>query len=180
MIANFNVAVDPGSSSFMSRVVATAQGDHAAAIVIEMNTPGGLLSDMTDIVTSIQNANASGIPTYTFIVPNGLGASAGSYIAMATNKILMGPGSEIGPSTPIVVGGTALEQNHTQAAMLSYLQSLAADWGRNQTAVYYMVQTNLAFSADDAVTNHVADGEASSLSDALNQLRPIGAPTSNT
>ena len=176
VIANFNVDVDPGSSAFMSRVVATAQGDHAAAIVIEMNTPGGLLSDMTDIVTSIQNANASGIPTYTFIVPNGLGASAGSYIAMATNKILMGPGSEIGPSTPIVVGGTDLEQNHTQAAMLSYLQSLAADWGRNQTAVYYMVQTNLAFSADGAVANHVADGEANSLSDALNQLGLSGNP----
>jgi membrane-bound serine protease (ClpP class) len=170
IIANFNVPVDAGSSAFMSRVVGTAQSQKAAAIVIEMNTPGGSLSDMLSIISSITAANASGIPTYTFIVPNGLGASAGSYIAMATNKILMGPGSEIGPSTPIVVGGTALEQNHTQAAMLEELTSLAQDWGRNTTAAYNMVQSDQAFSASDAVAFHVADGTANSLSDALSQL----------
>ena len=84
-------------------------------------------------------------------MPNGLGASAGSYIAMATNRILMAPGSIIGPSTPYVIGGTALEQNHTQAAMLSLLTSLAENWGRNTTAVYDMVQSNQAFSAKEAV-----------------------------
>ena len=108
IIANFNFPVDPGSSTFMARVVSTAQGDHAAAIVIEMNTPGGFVSDMQSIVNSIKAANSTGIPTYTFIVPDGFGASAGSYIAMASNRILMAPGSAIGPSTPIVVGGTAL------------------------------------------------------------------------
>ena len=154
----------------MSRVVSTAQSQHAAAIIIEMNTPGGLLSDMVSIVGSITTANQSGIPTYTFIVPNGLGASAGSYIAMATNKILMAPGSEIGPSTPIVVGGSALEQNHTQAAMLDYMTSLAERWGRNTTAIYDMVQYDQAFSANEAVAVHVADGTADSFSAALTQL----------
>lgn len=176
VIADFSVPVDPGSATFMSRVVATAQSQNAAAIVIQMNTPGGSLSNMLSIVSSITTANQSGIPTYTFIVPNGLGASAGSYIAMATNRILMAPGSEIGPSTPIVVGGTELEQNHTQAAMLDYLTSLAENWGRNTTAVFYMVQSDQAFSANEAVAVHVADGTASSLSDALNQLGLSGNP----
>jgi membrane-bound serine protease (ClpP class) len=170
VIANFDVPVDPGSAAFFSRVIATAQSDKAAAIVIEMNTPGGSLSDMLSIVNGITDANQSGIPTYTFIVPNGLGASAGSYIAMATNKIIMAPGSEIGPSTPIVVGGTELEQNHTQAAMLNYLTSLAENWGRNTTAVLYMVQSNQAFTANQAVSVHVADGISNSLPDALKQL----------
>ena len=160
----------------MSRVVATAQSQNAAAIVIEMNTPGGSLSDMLSIISSITAANQSGIPTYTFIVPNGLGASAGSYIAMATNKILMAPGSIIGPSTPYIIGGTDLEQNHTQAAMLSLLTSLAENWGRNTTAVYDMVQSNQAFSANQAIAIHVADGSANSLSDALNQLGLSGNP----
>jgi membrane-bound serine protease (ClpP class) len=176
VIADFNVQVDPGSAAFMSRVVSTAQSQNAAAIVIEMNTPGGSLNDMLSIISSITAANQSGIPTYTFIVPNGLGASAGSYIAMATNKILMAPGSIIGPSTPYIIGGTALEQNHTQAAMLSLLTSLAEDWGRNTTAVYDMVQSNQAFTANQAVAIHVADGLANSLSDALNQLGLSGNP----
>jgi membrane-bound serine protease (ClpP class) len=170
IIAQFNVPVDPGSAAFMTRVVSTAQSQHAVAIIIEMNTPGGLLSDMINIVSSITIANQSGIPTYTFIVPNGLGASAGSYIAMATNQIIMAPGSEIGPSTPIVVGGSELQQNHTQAAMLDYMISLAENWNRNTTAVYGMVQSNQAFSANEAITIHVADSTAASLTDALNQL----------
>ena len=125
VIADFNVQVDPGSVAFMSRVVSTAQSQNAAAIVVELNTPGGNLNDMLSIISSITAGNQSGIPIYTFIVPNGLGASAGSYIAMATNRILLAPGSIIGPSTPYIIGGTALEQNHTQAAMLSLLTSLA-------------------------------------------------------
>ena len=167
IVANFNVPVDPGSSTFMARVVSTAQSQNAFAIVIEMNTPGGYLSDMLDIINSITDANASGIPTYTFIERNGLGASAGSYIAMATNNILMGSGAEIGPSTPIVVGGTALEQNHTEDAMIELMESLATDWGRNVTAVYNMVYADQAFSTSQAVAYHVVDGTATSLSDAL-------------
>jgi membrane-bound serine protease (ClpP class) len=170
VIADFNLPVDAGSATFISRVVSAAQSDNAVAIVIELNTPGGSLSDMLSIIYSISSANQSGIPTYTYIVPNGLGASAGSYIAMATNKILMAPGSIIGPSTPYIIGGSALEQNHTQAAMLSLLISLAENWGRNTTAVYGMVQSNQAFSANQAVAVHVVDGRASSLADALNQL----------
>lgn len=169
IIANFNVDVDPGGSTFMARVVSTAQGDHAAAIVIEMNTPGGLLSDMVNIISSITAANASGIPTYTYIVPNGLGASAGSYIAMATNSILMGPGAEIGPSTPIVVGGTALEQNHTEDAMIDLMESLATDWGRNVTAVFNMVYADQAFTTNQAIAYHVVEGSADSLSAAISQ-----------
>jgi membrane-bound serine protease (ClpP class) len=139
-----------------------------------MNTPGGLLNDMVSIVTSIGNSIQSGIPVYAYIVPNGLGASAGSYIAMACNRIFMGSGSVIGPSTPIVVGGTDLEQNHTQAAMLQLMVSLAQKWGRNATAAYDMVQRDQAFSAVQAVDYHVADGLANSLGEVMANLDLTG------
>ncbi|HYB93305.1 MAG TPA: nodulation protein NfeD [archaeon] len=175
VIVNFNVPVDPGSSSFVSSAVRYAIANGASAIVIEMNTPGGLLSDMLSIINSITVANQSGIPTYTFVISNGLAASAGSYIAMASNKIFMAPGSAIGPSTPIVVGGTSLEQNHTQAAMLSEMVSLSDKWGRNSTAAYNMVQSDVAFTESEAVAYHVVDGSASSLSDVLTKLGLSGA-----
>src|SRR6266849_7414777 len=98
VVVDFNVPVDPGSSSLMAGALAMAKSSNAQAIVIQMNTPGGLLSDMTAIISLIGQANQSGIPTYTYVPPNALAASAGSYIAMASNRILMGPGSEIGPS----------------------------------------------------------------------------------
>ena len=174
IIAQFDVPVDAGSSQFMKSVVQRAINQKASAIVINMNTPGGLLSDMISIVSSITDANQSGIPTYTYVVPNGLAASAGSYIAMACNKIYMGPGCEIGPSTPIVVGGTALEQNHTESAMLKLLVGLAEKWGRNTTAAYQMVKVDLAFSTAEALKYHVIDGSASSLDEALNDLGLTG------
>jgi membrane-bound serine protease (ClpP class) len=176
VIVNFNVPVDPGSSGFVDNAVSYAIGPpRASAIIIEMNTPGGLLSDMLSIINSVTRANQSGIPTYTFVVPNGLAASAGSYIAMATNKIFMANGTEIGPSTPVVVGGTALEQNHTQAAMLNEMISLADEWGRNTTAATDMVQNDEAFTASQAIAYHIADGSATSLSEVITDLGLSGA-----
>lgn len=170
VVVNFDVPVDPGSSTLMADAVATAKSTGAPAIVIEMNTPGGYISDMLDIVASIQQANQSGIPTYTYVPPDALAASAGSYIAMASNKILMGPGSEIGPSTPIVEGGTALDQNHTEDAMLSLMVSLAETWGRNTTAAQAMVVSDAAYSAADAYQYHLTEGDASTLQGALSQF----------
>ncbi len=169
-VLNFDVGVDPGSSGFVQGAVNNAISQNASAIVFQMNTPGGLLSDMISIVNAITQANQSGIPAYTFVVPNGLAASAGSYIAMATNRIFMGGGSVIGPSTPIVVGGTELEQNHTQAAMLQYMVSLAHTWGRNESAVYDMVQGDQAFTAGQALQFHVIDGISNSLDDVLSRV----------
>jgi membrane-bound serine protease (ClpP class) len=170
IVASFTVPVDPGSSIFMNRVADYAVSQGASAVIIEMNTPGGLLTDMVSIISSVTKINQAGIPTYTYVVPNGLAASAGSYIAMATDKILMGSGSTIGPSTPIVVGGTALEQNHTQAAMLSLMTSLAQKAGRNSTAAYNMVQGDQAFTASEAYQYNLIDGVANSLDEAIGKL----------
>ena len=176
VIVNFDVPVDPGSSGFVSRAISYAIQQHASAIVFEMNTPGGLLSDMQSIIDSINDSQQSGIPCYTFVVPDGWAASAGSYIAMATNKIFMAPGSAIGSSTPIVVGGTDLEQNHTETFMLNYMEGLATEWGRNITAAQNMVLQDEAFSWTEALDNHVADGSASSLNEVLSDVGLTGAP----
>jgi membrane-bound serine protease (ClpP class) len=175
-VVNFNVGVDPGSAAMMSRAVSTAVSQDASAILIVMNTPGGLLQSMLSIVDSISSANQSGVPTYTYVPPNDLAASAGSYIAMASNKILMGHGSEIGPSTPIVEGGTPLEQNHTEDAMISLMVSLAQKWHRNTTAAYLMVYADQAFSAQQAYAVGISNGFAENLSQALSELGLSGRP----
>jgi membrane-bound serine protease (ClpP class) len=174
VVVNFDVGVDPGSSLFVKRAVGFAIDQGASAMVITMNTPGGLLNDMTSIVSSIADANASGIPTYTYVPPNAIAGSAGSFIGFACNKIIMGKGSEIGPSKPIVVGGSQLEQEHTQAGMLSLLVGLAQKWGRNSTAAYNMVQNDVAYSADEALRYHIINGQADSLDEAINDLGLTG------
>ncbi|MHB8567165.1 MAG: NfeD family protein [Nitrososphaerales archaeon] len=167
VVVELNVQIDPGSSGLVARAISQAESSGAAAVIIDMNTPGGLLSDMVSIVNSIQG---SSVPVYTYVSNGSLAASAGSYIAMATRVIFMGPGSQIGPSTPIVVGGTSLEQNHTESAMLSLMTSLALQNGRNATAAYDMVIYDVAYSYDQALQYHVADRSSYSLSQTLQDL----------
>ena len=103
-----NVPIDQGDCYLVSRSIARAEADHAAAVIINMNTPGGSLNDMISIVDSISNST---VPVYTYVGNDSGATSAGSYIAMATDKIFMGPGSADPPSTPYILGGgTALEQ----------------------------------------------------------------------
>lgn len=167
VVIDLNVAIDPGSNGLVARAISQAQSSNAAAVILNMNTPGGLLSDMVSIVDSI---NASSIPVYTYVGNDSLAASAGSYIAMSTKLIFMGPGSEIGPSTPIVVGGTSLEQNHTASAMLKLMTSLASKEGRNVTAASQMVISDIAYSYSEALAYHVADRSSNSLTQTLQDL----------
>jgi membrane-bound serine protease (ClpP class) len=170
VVVNFSYDVDPGTTSLMNRVVKLAESERVSAIVIQINTPGGLLKDTLSIISSISQANESGVPTYTYVPPNSLAASAGSYIAQATNRIVMGEGSVIGPSTAIVVGGSPLEQNHTEAAALKLMVSLATRWGRNATSAYNMVYSDQAYSAEEAYRYHLVNGIANSLTEALDKL----------
>ncbi|MGC9071422.1 MAG: NfeD family protein [Acidilobus sp.] len=176
ILVNFNVPVDLGSSTMMARVVETAETLHAKAVVIVMNTPGGYLSDMLKIVGDMESLQSYGIPVYTYVPPDGMAASAGSYIAMASNGIIMANGTFIGPSTPIVVGGTPLEQNHTEAAMLAFMESLASKWGRNATAASYMVLYDEAYTAQQALRYHLINGISNSLQGALAAWNLTGYP----
>ncbi|MGC9178176.1 MAG: NfeD family protein [Conexivisphaera sp.] len=176
VIIDMGYTVDLGSSTLVRNAVEYAISHRAGAILMEMNSPGGYLDDMASIISYLNQANQSGIPIYTYVLPGGLAASAASYIAMDSNVILMGPGSELGPSTPIVLGGSQLEQNHTEAAMLSLMESEAARWNRNSTAASYMVLYDTSYTAQQAVQYHLADGTAENLSAAESYLGISGAP----
>ena len=77
-------------------------------------------------------------------------ASAGSYIALSSNYVYMGNSSFIGPSKPYIIGGTALEEQHVTNASYSFMESLAQTHGWNQSAVYQMVENNVAYTAQNA------------------------------
>ena len=174
MIINLDEEIDPGSASMIAQALSPSNTANTVAVVISMNTPGGILDNMIQMVDAINATEARGIPVYTYIVPDGMGASAGSYVAMASTGIYMGPGSFIGPSTPIVVGGTALEQNHTEAAMFSLMQSMAYAHNRNATAAGIMVSQNYAYNYTSAIAVKLEG--SSSAPGPFPPARPGGAP----
>lgn len=166
IVVTFNIPVDQGASNYVQKAAAAAISNNYDMIIV-MNTPGGLLSDMTSIVSSVQGVESHGLSVYTYVPQSGMAASAGSYIAMATDGIYMGNGSFIGPSTPYVIGGTPSEQQHVQDAMVAYMQSLAQAHNYNVTAAVNMAQNNVAYSATDAASIGLVTGLAQTFQDFL-------------
>ncbi|MGC8673196.1 MAG: NfeD family protein [Thermoplasmata archaeon] len=170
MVINFNMEVDPGAVSFFQSSFSYAESNHIPYVIIEMNTPGGYLDSMMSIVNMTLQAEENNITVITYVPVGGMAASAGSYIAMASDKIYMANGTFIGPSTPIVEGGNSTEQMHVEDAMLAWMVSLAQLHGKNTTAVASMVLNNTAYSASQAYNIHVIDGLVDSFSNLLSIL----------
>src|SRR2546428_12217047 len=125
-----------------------------------MNTPGGLLSNMVQIINSTQEFQNNGFAVYTFVPPAAFAASAGSYIALASNAIYMGNASVIGPSTPYIIGGDPSQVQHVQNFAKALITSLAQAHGDNVTAPLDMAPNKTAFSRSETPPIGPATGMA--------------------
>ncbi len=163
LIINFNSTVDPGAVNFFHDAYEYAEENSIKYVIINMNTPGGYLNSMLSIVNYTAMAEQDNITVITYVPYGGMAASAGSYIAMASDYIFMANGTFIGPSTPIVEGGSQLEQQHVENGMLSLMVSLAKKFHRNVTAVESMVLNNTAYTSQQAFSIGIINGLSDSL-----------------
>src|SRR6267378_4390129 len=160
LLVTFDVQVDPGSADYVERAAQAALVSNRDLVIV-MNTPGGLLGSMQQIVTSIvkvQDQSQGRLSVYTFVPPGALAASAGSYIALASNQVYMGSGSIIGPSTPYIIGGDPLQLQHVHNAMVAYIRSLAERNGYNVAAAVSMADNNTAYTATQAASLGLVTG----------------------
>jgi len=160
VVLNFQEAVDPGSAAFFKSSLLGLTPSTVGAVVINMNTPGGYISEMLQMISYINQTEAKGIPVYTYVDPSGLASSAGSYIAMASDYVFMGPGSSIGPSSPVVLGGSSSETT----AMIQLMTSLAVAHGKNVSAALSMIVSQAIYSSTQALALNLIDGQANNLS----------------
>ncbi|MGC8546176.1 MAG: NfeD family protein [Thermoplasmata archaeon] len=174
VVINFNYQVDPGAQDYFQSVYnfAVENGD---PVLIIMNTPGGYLDNAFAIVNYTVGAEKY-VNFTTYVPPGDMAASAGSYIAMASDNIYMGNGSFIGPSKPYIIGGTALEEQHVTNASLAYMESLAQMHGKNMSAVYAMVENNTAYTAKEALSLGVINGMTDNLTSLLIKLNYQSLP----
>lgn len=176
LVLNLHEEIDPGSSHFITSTLATVNKANTVAVVIDMNTPGGILQNMLEMINAINATKGLGIPVYTYVPQYGFAASAGSYIALASTAVYMGNATVIGPSTPIVVGGTSLEQNHTENAFIKYMQAIAEENGHNATAAAVMVSQDVAYTGYEAISIGLVNGYSPSLSSFLSKLNLSSYP----
>jgi membrane-bound serine protease (ClpP class) len=111
--------IELGLAPFIERSLAEARAANAAALVLDIDTPGGRVDAAQRIVKALQNAD---LPTYALVNPHAF--SAGAMIALATDRVYMRPGSVIGAATPVTgEGQTAPEK--IVSAMRAEMRSLA-------------------------------------------------------
>src|SRR5207302_8931528 len=97
--ADLNGDINNITDAYISNEVSRAESEHADALLVVINTPGGISTSMDDIVTSLLN---SSVPTIVFVYPSGArAASAGLFISQAADALAMAPGPNIGSAHPI-------------------------------------------------------------------------------
>jgi membrane-bound serine protease (ClpP class) len=151
-------SINPAVAAYIEDGIARASSQHAGALVIELDTPGGLLSSAQRIVKDLLNAP---LPTIVYVSPSGASAaSAGTFIVEAAAIAAMAPGTTIGAAHPVGEGGSEIKgvigkkiENFTA----SFAGSIARERGRNQQWVEQAVRESAAISEEEALKRHVID-----------------------
>lgn len=163
--------INPISAEYIGRAIHDAERTHADALLIEINTPGGLVTSTRDIVQEILGAK---VPIIIYVSPAGsYAASAGFYILEAADVAAMAPGSNTGAAHPVRGDGGTMdpvlkEKLENDAAAL--LRSYSAKRGRNVEIGESAVRQSKSFSADEALANHLIDYIAKDENDLFKQL----------
>jgi membrane-bound serine protease (ClpP class) len=156
--------VAPAMQEYIQRGIQTAEQRNAGLLVIELNTPGGAISNMTTIV---ENIRASHVPVVVYVTPRGgMAASAGTLITLAGHAAAMSPETIIGAASPIDSEGQdlpATEKAKTENALKALVRSIAAR--RGPEAIELAEAT-----IDSAKAAGLVDFIATDLDDLLRQL----------
>ena len=141
LVAVFDNDVNPVTQDFLQEQVQRAERGGYAALVIEMDTPGGLGSSMREIVKTILAAK---VPVIVYVAPPGSSAdSAGAVIGQAADVLAMAPQTNIGSSTPITTTGQDFSKDLRRKVVndaAAYIAELAREHGRNAEAAEAMVR----------------------------------------
>lgn len=161
--------VSPVSAAALGAAVDRAEHDGYRALVIELDTPGGLESSMRSMVKRMLVAE---VPIIVYVSPSGArAASAGVFIVMAADVAGMAPGTNIGAATPVNLQGgmdSTLARKATSDAA-AFARTIARQRGRNAQWAEEAVRRAVAASEDEALDLGVVDFVAGSLDDLLEQ-----------
>jgi membrane-bound serine protease (ClpP class) len=177
-LIKINGAIGPATASYISRSIGEAQSQNAQCLIIQLNTPGGLL-DSTQVI--VQKLLASPVPVVVYVAPIGATAtSAGCFITLAASVAAMAPATTIGAAHPVTIGGgipsgdgqkpdDTMKQKLENFAV-SYIEAIAAKRNRNVEWAKSAVRESASIPVDKALELKVIEIIAKDLADLQQQL----------
>jgi membrane-bound serine protease (ClpP class) len=163
--------VHPITVEIIGRAIDQARDQGADAVLVRLNTPGGLAEATREIIEKIV---ASPVPVITYVTPSGgRAASAGFFILQAGDVAAMAPGTNTGAASPVLLGGSQMDpvmRNKVQNDSAASIRSLVAKRGRNVTLAEKTVLEAKSFTDREALDGKLTDLIASSAADLFRQL----------
>ena len=159
--------VDPFVSDYLRSGIAEAAEAGAAAVLIEIDTPGGLVSSTREITQAILNAE---VPVLCYVTPSGArAASAGSFVLLSCNIAAMAPGTNVGAATPVGIDGAVGSDKAVNDAAAS-MRSIAEQRDRNAEVAETFVTDAASISAEQALDDDVIDVIAPTTADLIDDV----------
>ena len=171
LVAELENDINPVTQGYVEEAIERGERDGFAAVVIELDTPGGLASSMRAIVKAIIAAE---VPVIVYVAPPGASAdSAGAVIGMAADVLAMAPQTNIGSSTPVSIGGEDISDDLRRKVVndaAAYIGELAREHGRNVQVAREMVTKATNLGAREALERDVVDVVAEDYADLFRQI----------
>jgi len=164
--------IHPITDEYIGRALAEAERNKDQALLIELNTPGGLLESTRHIIEKIL---ASPVPVIIYVTPGGSrAASAGFFIMESADVAAMAPGTNTGAAHPVTLGGGKVddvmkEKMENDAAAL--MRSVVSKRGRNVEAAESTVRQSKSFTEQEALSQKLIDYVAANEQDLLKQMQ---------
>jgi membrane-bound serine protease (ClpP class) len=162
--------IQPVSAGMLDRALARANTDGAAALLIEMDTPGGLVDSMRAMAGAILSSR---VPVIVYVGPTGARAgSAGFFLLESADVAAMAPGTEAGAAHVVFEGGKPddTEMQKVENDAEAFLRSYVTRRGRNTDAAIAAVASSHSYTAEEALTQHLIDLTANSDAQLLQDL----------
>jgi membrane-bound serine protease (ClpP class) len=178
-VVTISGSINPASSDYLQNAIEQSETDGAVAVLLELDTPGGLLASTKDIIQAMLNAE---VPIVVFVSPQGAwAASAGTFITLAGHVAAMAPGTSIGAASPVSATGGGGEEDEksrrrnaseekAEKFTTAFIESIAKQRKRNVEWAMRAVREAEAITQDKALELGVIDLVATDRADLLRQL----------
>ena len=165
-----NDGINPSTAEFIHDGIEKAEQEKAECLIINLNTPGGLLTSTREIVTNIMQSK---VPVIVYVSPTGAHAgSAGTFITMASNIAAMAPGTNIGAAHPVDMNGKsdAVMNEKIINDASAFIRTIAEKRGRNIQWAEDAVRNSVSITEQEALEKNVINVIANDERDLLNKV----------